>query len=282
MPELPEVETVCRGLRPVLEGRRLVRVAVNRPDLRIPFPDGFAAALTGRLVVEVRRRAKYWIWRLDDGMAALGHLGMSGTFEVSPPGSNRAPAGKHDHAAFETDEGAIVTYRDPRRFGLMTLAPASTLDSHPLLAAIGPEPLSDRFDGASLAAALAGRRGPVKPALLDQTVVAGIGNIYACEALFRAGISPRRSCASITGARADRLAAAIKAVLAEAIESGGSSLRDHRLVNGEMGYFQHTFAVYDQEGEACPGCTCDRARTGGVARLVQGGRSTFFCATRQR
>ena len=151
-----------------------------------------------------------------------------------------------------------------------------------MLADIGPEPLSDRFDGAVLTANLKGRRGPIKPALLDQKVVAGIGNIYACEALFRAGISPRRTCAAVTGARADRLAQAIKAVLAEAIESGGSSLRDHRLVNGEMGYFQHTFAVYDHEGDACPGCTCDRAKTGGIGRIVQSGRSTFFCATRQR
>jgi len=282
MPELPEVETVCRGLRPVLEDRRLVHVAVNRADLRVPFPAGFADALTGRVVTEVRRRAKYWIWMLDDGMAALGHLGMSGTFEVSPPGSNRPPAGKHDHVVIETDQGAIVTFRDPRRFGLMTLARDEALETHPLLADIGPEPLSPHFDGAVLAANLKGRRGPIKLALLDQKVVAGVGNIYACEALFRAGLSPRRRADTITGARAERLAQAIKAVLAEAIGSGGSSLRDHRLVNGQMGYFQHTFAVYDHEGEPCPGCTCDRDRTGGVARIVQSGRSTFFCATRQR
>lgn len=282
MPELPEVETVCRGLAPVLEGRRLVHVAVNRADLRIPFPDGFAAALTGRVVTAVRRRAKYWLWMLDDGQVALGHLGMSGTFEVSPPGSNRPPAGPHDHVVIETDGGHIVTFRDPRRFGLMTLTRAEDLETHPMLAAIGPEPLSDAFDGAALAAALAGRRGPIKPALLDQTVVAGVGNIYACEALFRAGLSPRRRADTIRGARAGRLAQAIKTVLAEAIDSGGSSLRDHRLVNGAMGYFQHTFAVYDKEGAPCPGCTCDPAATGGVRRMTQSGRSTFFCATRQR
>lgn len=282
MPELPEVETVCRGLRPVLEGHRLTHVAVHRANLRIPFPDGFADALTGRTVTEVRRRAKYWIWLLDDGMAALGHLGMSGTFEVSPPGSNRPPPGKHDHVVIETDERVLITYRDPRRFGLMALAPIADLDRHPMLAGIGPEPLSAAFDGAVLAANLAGRRGPIKPALLDQSVVAGVGNIYACEALFRAGLSPRRRADTIRGARADRLASAIKEVLAEAIESGGSSLRDHKQVDGKMGYFQHAFAVYDRAGQPCPGCTCDVARTGGIARIPQSGRSTFFCTTRQR
>lgn len=279
MPELPEVETVCRGLERVLAGRRMVHVAVYRPDLRVPFPAGFAAALTGRRVEVVRRRAKYYQWLLDDGQAVVGHLGMSGTFEVSPPGSNRPPPGKHDHVVIETEEGAIVTFRDPRRFGLMTLVPQAELETHPLLADIGPEPLDDAFDGAALVAGLAGRRGPVKPALLDQKVVAGIGNIYASEALFRARISPRRGCDSITGVRAARLVAALKEVLREAIASGGSSLRDHRLVNGELGYFQHAFAVYDREGEPCPGCDCDRRA---VQRIVQGGRSTFFCAHKQR
>lgn len=282
MPELPEVETVCRGLSRVLEDRRLVHVAVNRADLRVPFPQGFADRLTGRTVRAVRRRAKYYQWFLDDGMVVLGHLGMSGTFEVSPPGSNRPPAGPHDHVVLETDAGAIITFRDPRRFGLMTLVPESDLARHPLLADLGPEPLDEAFDGAVLAAALKGRRGPIKPALLDQKVVAGIGNIYACEALFRAGISPRRTASTIAGQRAERLAAALKAVLREAIASGGSSLRDHRLVNGELGYFQHSFAVYDHAGEPCPGCDCDAARTGGVRRIVQAGRSTFFCPKRQR
>lgn len=279
MPELPEVETVCKGLSAVLTGRRMVHVAVHRPDLRVPFPAGFADALTGRRILEVRRRAKYYQWLLDDGQAVVGHLGMSGTFEVSPPGSNRPPPGKHDHVVIETDEGAIVTFRDPRRFGLMTLVPQAELETHPMLADIGPEPLDDAFDGAMLVAGLAGRRGPIKPALLDQKVVAGIGNIYACEALFRAGISPRRGCDSITGKRADRLVEALKAVLREAIASGGSSLRDHRMVNGELGYFQHSFAVYGREGEPCPGCDCGRKA---VQRIVQAGRSTFFCAQRQR
>lgn len=280
MPELPEVETVCRGLAQVLVGRRIVSADVRRPDLRVPFPDGLARALIGRRVDRVWRRAKYYHWALDDGMVLLGHLGMSGTFEVTPPGpgSNRPPPGKHDHVVMETDDGAQVVYRDPRRFGLMTLAPLVGLESHPLLAAIGPEPLGDDFSAAVLVQRLGGRRGPIKPALLDQAVVAGIGNIYACEALFRSGISPRRSAATIVGLRAERLVAAIKDVLAEAIESGGSSLRDHRLVNGELGYFQHNFSVYDQEGQPCPGCACGKS----VERIVQGGRSTFFCATRQR
>jgi formamidopyrimidine-DNA glycosylase len=282
MPELPEVETVCRGLTQVLEGRRLIRVDVRRPDLRIPFPPGFAESLVGRRVDAVRRRAKYWQWFLDDGMVVLGHLGMSGTFAVQPPGSNRPPPGPHDHVVIETDDGSIAVYRDPRRFGLMTVTAAETLDAHPLMASIGPEPLSPDFDGSVLAAALKGRKGPIKPALLDQTVVAGVGNIYACEALFRAGISPRRSAGTVTGGRAVKLAKAIQEVLTEAIASGGSSLRDHKLVNGELGYFQHSFGVYDQEGKPCPGCGCEVARTGGVARLVQAGRSTFFCPRQQR
>lgn len=280
MPELPEVETVCRGLARVLEGQRIVGAEVRRANLRIPFPDGLAEALIGRRIERIWRRAKYYHWALDDGMVLLGHLGMSGTFEITPPGpaSNRPPPGKHDHVALEIEDGAQVTYRDPRRFGLMTLAPLAGLESHPLLKAIGPEPLGDDFSAAVLVQRLGTRRGPIKPALLDQTVVAGVGNIYACEALFRAGISPQRAADTITGARASRLVSAIKEVLTEAIESGGSSLRDHRQVNGELGYFQHTFAVYDQAGQPCPECTCGKS----VERIVQAGRSTFFCARRQR
>lgn len=284
MPELPEVETVCRGLSLVLEGRRLVQVEVRRPDLRLPFPPNFALALISRRVERIRRRGKYYIWDLDNGTVLLGHLGMSGSMVVSPPGSNFAPAGAHDHVLFTTDEGAVVTYADPRRFGLMTLSTVDQVEQHPLLAAMGPEPLSDAFTPAVLAAAFAGKRTPVKSALLDQGVVAGLGNIYVCEALFRAGIAPTRLAGSVTRPMLTRLVEAIKAVLAEAIAAGGSSLRDHRQASGELGYFQHSFAVYDREGHPCPGCDCGAAdgAAPGIGRIVQAGRSTFFCAKRQR
>lgn len=284
MPELPEVETVCRGLSLVLEGRRLVQVEVRRPDLRQPFPPGFALALISRRVERIRRRGKYYIWELDTGTALLGHLGMSGSMVVSPPGSNFAPPGPHDHVLFTTDEGAVVTYADPRRFGLMTLSTVDQVERHPLLAAMGPEPLSDAFTPAVLAAAFAGKRTPVKSALLDQGVVAGLGNIYVCEALFRAGIAPTRLAGSVSRPQLARLVEAIKAVLAEAIVAGGSSLRDHRQASGELGYFQHSFAVYDRAGKPCPGCDCGAAdgRAPGIQRIVQAGRSTFFCAKRQR
>jgi formamidopyrimidine-DNA glycosylase len=276
MPELPEVETVRRGLAAVLEGRVLARVEVRRPDLRVPFPEGFAARLTGGRVLALGRRAKYLTMTLDGDLALLGHLGMSGRMLISK-GRNAAP-GPHDHVEFETEEGVAVTFRDPRRFGLMDLWPASALAEHPLLKDLGPEPLDDAFTGRALAAALAGKRTPIKAALLDQRVVAGVGNIYASEALFRAGLSPTRLAATVTGARAERLAAAIKAVLTEAIAAGGSSLRDHVQPSGELGYFQHGFAVYDREGRPCPGCDCGES----VRRLVQSGRSTFYCAKRQR
>lgn len=284
MPELPEVETVCRGLSLVLEGRRLVQVEVRRPDLRIPFPAGFAAALTGRRLNRIRRRGKYFVWELDDGVALLGHLGMSGSMVVSPPGTNFPPPGPHDHVLFTTEDGALVTYNDPRRFGLMTLSTVDAVESHPLLAGMGPEPLSDAFTPAVLEAALAGKRTPVKSALLDQGVVAGLGNIYVCEALFRARISPRRLADNVGRSKIAALVPAIRSVLTEAIAAGGSSLKDYRQASGELGYFQHAFAVYDREGQPCPGCDCGAAegRAPGIARIVQAGRSTFFCAKRQR
>ncbi|SIS89250.1 bifunctional DNA-formamidopyrimidine glycosylase/DNA-(apurinic or apyrimidinic site) lyase [Insolitispirillum peregrinum] len=282
MPELPEVETVCRGLAAVLEGHRLESVTLRRANLRQPFPDGFVAAVQGRRVERIWRRAKYYQWLLDDGQVILGHLGMSGTFEVSPPGSNLAPPGKHDHVVILTDHGAMVTYRDPRRFGLMTLTTLDELPRHPLVRDLGPEPLGEDFDALVLQRALAGRRSPVKPVLMDASVVVGVGNIYASESLFRAGIDPRRPALSLSFADCQTLVDAIRTVLAEALASGGSSLRDHRLVNGELGYFQHHFAVYDRAGNPCPGCICDLAETGGVQRIVQTGRSTFYCGQRQR
>lgn len=280
MPELPEVETVCRGLARVLEGRRLVRVEARRPDLRLPLPPDLAARTVGRRVTAVRRRAKYILLMLDDETVMIAHLGMSGRMRIM--GAPPAPPGRHDHVVFGTDDGTTIYFNDPRRFGLMTLAFAATLAEHPLLAGLGPEPLGNGFNGPVLAAALAGRDTPIKAALLDQKVVAGIGNIYACEALFRAGLSPRRKARTVQGRRSERLAEAIKTVLREAIAAGGSSLRDFVRPDGGLGYFQHCWAVYGRAGEACPGCDCDLAVDGGIRRIVQSGRSSFYCARRQR
>jgi formamidopyrimidine-DNA glycosylase len=284
MPELPEVETVRLGLVPVLAGRRLARVAVNRPDLRIPFPPDFAARLKGRRVAGLVRRAKYILVRFDDGGdSLLIHLGMSGRMAVEGPGLANAPRtpSPHDHVVIETDAGGRVVFNDARRFGLMTLIAPGEEASHPLLAGLGPEPLDEAFTADVLACALKGRASPIKAALLDQRVVAGLGNIYVCEALYRSGISPRRRAGTVQGARARRLHGAIRAVLAEAIKAGGSTLRDHRRPDGELGYFQHSFAVYGREGETCPSCESPRA-CGGIRRIVQSGRSTFFCPARQR
>jgi formamidopyrimidine-DNA glycosylase len=280
MPELPEVETVCRGLAPVLEGRRLTRVVAYRPDIRVPLPPDLGQRLTGRTVQAVERRSKYMLWRLDDDQVLIVHLGMSGSMRVYAP--KAPPLGAHDHVEFVTDQGAVIRFNDPRRFGLIVLSDRDSLANHPLLAEIGPEPLDPSFDGPALAARLKGRNGPIKAALMNQKIVAGLGNIYVCESLFRAGISPRRRAATVQGGRALRLIAAIQNVLKEAIAAGGSSLRDHRQTTGELGYFSHSFAVYDREGEACPGCTCDLAANGGIRRIVQTGRSTFYCPQRQR
>ena len=288
MPELPEVETVCRGLAPVLTGRRIAAVDLRRPDLRFPLPEGLAVRLTGRRILTVGRRAKYVLIGLDDGATWLVHLGMSGRFTFAPGGrassgqtghnSGWALADRHDHVLVDLEDGLRLTFNDPRRFGFMDLIAAGDLDAHPRLVDLGPEPLSDAFDGAYLSAALAGRRTPIKAALLDQRLVAGIGNIYACEALFEAGISPRRSADTVPGRRAGRLAERIKDVLARAIAAGGSSLRDYRQADGELGYFQHDWRVYGREGEPCsaPGCQSP------IRRIVQSGRSTFYCARHQR
>jgi formamidopyrimidine-DNA glycosylase len=279
MPELPEVETVRRGLAPVLEGRRLVRVVARRPDLRLPLPAKLSARLSGRTVISVDRRSKYMLWRLDDGQVVILHLGMSGRMRIF----ETAPAPEpHDHVEFETDQGAVIRFNDPRRFGMLLLSREEDLASHPLLAEIGPEPLDNSFDGPALQERLAGRNGPIKNALLNQQVVAGLGNIYVSESLFRAGISPRRRASTIKNDRAERLVLAIRDVLAAAIRAGGSSLRDHRQPSGELGYFQHSFSVYDRQGKACPGCDCDVAVTGGIRRIVQGARATYYCSRRQR
>ena len=277
MPELPEVETIVRGLRPRLEGRRLVRVVQRRDDLRFPLPPRFAERLTGRRVETIGRRAKYILFHLDQGEVLLCHLGMSGRMVlVDRP---EQPLARHDHIVFTTEDGWDVRFNDARRFGAMDLIDAARLDQHWLLKDLGPEPLGNGFNGPFLADKLAGKRTPIKAALLDQKVVAGLGNIYVCEALFGAGLSPRRLAHSVQGRRAERLVAAIRDVLRRAIEAGGSSLRDYVQTDGELGYFQHHWAVYGREGAPCPGCRCELERTGGIRRIVQSNRSTFFCST---
>jgi formamidopyrimidine-DNA glycosylase len=279
MPELPEVETVMRGLRARLEGRRIVRAAVSRPDLRWPLPPDLVPRLTGARVAGFRRRAKYILMRLEGGWSVLLHLGMSGRMLISPQRPNIETP--HEHLVLETDDGWRVGFVDPRRFGSVDLVPTDQEDSHRLLAGLGPEPLDDAFTVPRLAAALKGKRTPIKAALLDQTVVAGLGNIYVCEALFRAGISPLRLAYTVPGARAERLVPAIKATLTEAIAAGGSSLRDYVQTNGELGYFQHAWKVYGREGEACERCPGPPA-CAGIRRIVQSGRSTFYCPRTQR
>jgi len=290
MPELPEVETVRLGLAPVLEKHRITQAETRRGDLRVPFPKDFAKRLKGRRVASLKRRAKYLLAELDKNETLVIHLGMSGRMSVYAEGRAKklgqyvydaAPAeaghGKHDHVVIETDAPARIVFTDPRRFGLMLLIDTDTLDEHPLFHGLGVEPLSDDFDAAFLAPALKGKKTPIKSALLDQRVIAGIGNIYACEALFRARISPKRLATNVRKDSMAPLVAAIKSVLREAVKAGGSSLRDHKRVDGELGEFQHHFAVYDREGKPCPG------KCGGtIKRIVQSGRSTFYCPKCQK
>jgi formamidopyrimidine-DNA glycosylase len=287
MPELPEVETVRGGLAPVLEGHRLTRVEARRPDLRFPLPLNFVQFLTGATITKLERRAKYLLARLDREDTLVMHLGMSGRFEIAkllqdgPEGSSRPgefhyapdPDPKHAHVVFETEAGGRVTYYDPRRFGYMALVNTATMHLHPWFAGLGPEPLSDAFDAAHLTAAFGGRKQGPKTLLLDQRIVAGLGNIYVCEALNRARISPFKPAGGVSGARLAKLVPEIKAVLAEAIEAGGSTLRDFAQADGALGYFQHRFRTYDREGEPCRNAGCK----GVIDRQVQAGRSTFFC-----
>jgi formamidopyrimidine-DNA glycosylase len=275
MPELPEVETVRRGLALKMSGRCITRAELRRPDLRRPFPAALAARLEGARIGVLGRRGKYILIELDSDGLLLLHLGMSGRVTA---GTAALPDMPHDHVVLTLDDGTVIRFNDPRRFGLLDYIKRGEAHRHPLLAGLGPEPLEPQFDGAYLAAALAGKMTPIKSALLDQRIVAGLGNIYVCEALFRAGISPRRLAGSIGRRRADRLVAGIRSVLDEAIAAGGSSLRDYVQTDGELGYFQHRFAVYAREGDPCPDCDCGN----GVRRIVQAGRSTFFCAKRQR
>jgi len=290
MPELPEVETVRRGLAPAMEGARLKKVEVRDRRLRWPIAKDFERRLTGKTVEGLGRRAKYLTADLSSGDVLLMHLGMSGSFRVgseSRPGvyyHERSKSKAHDHVVFHMSNGEVVTFNDPRRFGSMKLVPRSRLADEPLLRNLGPEPLGNAFDAAMLAGACAGKKTSLKAALSDQRVVAGLGNIYVCEALFRARLSPKRLAATLAdrngapNARAHALVDAIKAVLNDAIRAGGSSLRDHRRADGSLGDFQHNFRVYDREGQPCPTRGCK----GIIKRIVQNGRSTFFCPVCQK
>lgn len=296
MPELPEVETVRRGLQPVLEGARIIRVETRRPDLRFPFPENFAERLAGRRVLSLGRRAKYLTAHIEDGPVLICHLGMSGSFRIEHDedvviqGSFHHPRSKaaaHDHVVFHVSspeqQTSRIVFNDPRRFGFMLFAEGNT-DGHPMLSGLGVEPTGNALGGKLLAELFDGKKAPLKAALLDQKLIAGLGNIYVSEALWRAGLSPLRAAGSIAGRgrqnaeACEKLALAIRTVIAEAIEAGGSSLRDYVHTDGSMGYFQHSFSVYGQEGEACrrPGCG------GTIVRIVQSGRSTFHCPECQR
>jgi formamidopyrimidine-DNA glycosylase len=277
MPELPEVETVVRGLQASIAGRRVEKLTLRRADLRFPLPKGLTAHIEGRRVLGITRRAKYLLFQIEGGGVLIAHLGMSGRMVLGRNGS--AEERRHDHVVLSFDDGTVLRFNDARRFGLLDWAASEAeLPHHKLLSDLGPEPLAKDFTGPALAALLEGKKTPIKAALLDQRVVAGLGNIYVCESLFYAGVSPKRLARTVQGERADKLARAIRTVLERAIAAGGSSLRDYVQSSGELGYFQHQFAVYDKEGEKCPGCDC----RGAIRRIVQGGRSTFYCAKRQR
>ncbi len=281
MPELPEVETVRRGLAPVMEGRKILSVEQRRPDLRFPFPNRFSERISGTKIERLGRKAKFLTGYLSSGEVLVLHLGMTGRFTIDgdatadlahTPNTNA----KHDHVVFHMEGGVRVTYNDPRRFGFMELWPGDTFQNYPRLKKLGPEPLSNHFNADYLDTALAGRNTPIKTALLDQSIIAGLGNIYVCEALFRAGISPKRKAASVVGKRAARLAPAINAIISEAIEAGGSSISDFASADGSLGYFQHAFDVYDREGQDCKACAAP------VKRIIQSGRSSFYCSSCQR
>ena len=283
MPELPEVETVRRGLLPVMEGAVIARAEVRRPDLRWPFPERMAERLTGQTVTALRRRSKYILADLSSGETLIIHLGMSGRMLISglQPGQFHhdlpAPA-KHDHVVLDMANGTRITFNDARRFGAMDLTPTAMADQHWLLAKLGPEPLGNAFHEDYLIDRLSGRNTPIKSALLDQRIVSGLGNIYICEALFRARISPKRKAGQISRPRIRTLVPIIRQVLNDAIKAGGSSLRDYRQADGELGYFQHSFDVYDREAQPCRSPDCP----GVITRITQSGRSSFYCPQCQR
>ena len=271
MPELPEVETVMRGMQPALEGKKLTNIEARCDSLRWPIPNNFADRLKGRRVINIARRAKYILWYLDDETVMILHLGMSGRVSITAKRPSKIE--KHDHLIFTTEEGAVIRFNDARRFGMVDLSTSSSIFQHKLLRQIGPEPLSNDFNELSLKEMLRGKKTTIKNALLDQRVVAGLGNIYVCESLFRSNISPKRLALNVKGKRLKTLSVNIREVLNEAILAGGSSLRDHAQTNGDIGYFQHNFMVYGREGQACKKNGCGNK----VKRIIQSGRSTFYC-----
>lgn len=282
MPELPEVETVMRGMERALTGKVIQGAQIRRPDLRVPFPDDLVARLQGQTITNFRRRAKYILMTLSSGETFILHLGMSGRVLIMPDGQGIVPE-KHDHLLWDTKDGIRFIYRDPRRFGMVYMIGVNEeIEAHPAFRAMGPEPLGNEFAGPVLYERLKNKKTPVKSALLDQRVVAGLGNIYVCEALYRAGLHPQKQAGEISAEQCDELAAHIRDVLTEAIKSGGSTLKDYRHTDDGLGYFQHSFAVYDREGLACPACDCDMIETGGIKRIVQSGRSSFYCPQKQK
>lgn len=292
MPELPEVETVRSGLAPHMEGQIITTCQLNRPDLRFPFPAQFAEALSGRTIVAMGRRAKILLMALDDGWVVMMHLGMSGRFIIETADQRAVPGDfahrsganpKHDHVIFHLASGTHILYNDPRRFGYMDRVRQEELEEHPSVRSLGPEPTGNALSEQTFASRVKGRKTPLKTALLDQRIIAGLGNIYVCEAMWRARLSPFMPVGALVGAdgapgpHCAELVRMIRAVIAEAIAAGGSSLKDYRQADGALGYFQHRFAVYDQEGAPCRHEAC----TGTIARAVQAGRSTFYCPTCQ-
>ncbi|WP_380055210.1 bifunctional DNA-formamidopyrimidine glycosylase/DNA-(apurinic or apyrimidinic site) lyase [Falsihalocynthiibacter sp. SS001] len=283
MPELPEVETVRRGLAPVMEAKRILRADIRRPDLRWPFPPDMAERLTGKQILRLRRRSKYILADLDSGETLIIHLGMSGRMQISGSATGTFPhdlptPAKHDHVVLDMEGGKRVTFNDARRFGAMDLVATANVEAHKLIAHLGPEPLGNAFNQEYLADRLKNKKTPIKSALLDQGIIAGLGNIYVCEVLFRTQIRPETRSDFLSKDRIERLVPAVREVLSEAIESGGSTLKDHRQADGDLGYFQHSFRVYGREGLPCltEGCT------GTIQRIVQSGRSSFYCAQCQR
>lgn len=273
MPELPEVETVMRGLAPVMEGARLEKVRAHVPKLRVEIPEGFEEKLTGNRVINLKRRSKYILIECEDGLVAILHLGMSGRVSIHTKAAGHPERAKHDHVTFLTEQGDLVIFNDPRRFGLIVFSDQNTIQDHALIKDIGPEPLGNHFDTDYLWSRIKTRKSPIKTVLLDQKLVAGLGNIYVCEALWRAGIHPARRADKLKKYEAEKLVPIIRDVLNQAIAAGGSTLKDYAQVSGELGYFQHNFKAYGREGEACLADGCQ----GRIERIVQSNRSTFFC-----
>lgn len=278
MPELPEVESICRDLGPILNGQTIISADVRRKNLRRPFPQGLKQRLTGCKILHVERCAKYILIRLEPSQNLALHLGMSGRILIQD--MSYKPQ-KHDHFVIALKNGRKIVFNDPRRFGVVYLVDETGMASHPAFRDLGPEPLEKEFSGPKLASSLKGKKTSIKTAIMNQRIVVGVGNIYASESLFMAGIDPQRQAGTIQGKEAALLVRAIRTILNRAIKAGGSTLRDYRKISGETGSFQSHFAVYDREGRACPGCTCDIGKTGGIHRIVQGGRSTFYCPRKQ-